>query len=589
MKKKLLLLPILATSFLAITSCSPNDDHHGSDTPIDDYDPDDTDFDDVTPTTGDFSITTSVENGYTVSNNIYTITLAGTYTLSGALDGQVVVDTSSGKVILELNNTSITYDQNSPILASKNNDKVTINVLENTKNTITDNRATKTVDDDNMGEGALSAKADMEIKGSGTLVVTGNYNNGVHTSKDLKIGDVSLKSTAYNNAIKGNKSVSISSGNIFAISTHGDGIETKDTDTSSKGKQRGDITITGGTVNVYAAGDGLQCAHSFYMQDDDNEDTALPILYVETGAYSEYTASDASTTSYKGVKVEDELTISAGKIVLHTYDDGLHADYGTAFDNGYTGVGKININGGQVVAEVNTPTKDSGGSGWRRPPGSGDGDPWGGQQEVKGADGIHADNMVTVNDGQIKIDSAFEGIEANHIVFNGGTTKIYSTDDGLNGSQKINEEATIVFNGGFVDIDAVGDDVDGIDCNGDITMAGGVVVTKGNSSGPSTCFDIDDAFTMTGGTLVLIGNREAKSCSFSNVYQLSFSSSLAKGDWKLKIDGDIEFSLLFTGQAPLVYSSAITNGNSYILTNGTTDYQATAKAATSFASGGGRP
>ena len=50
------------------------------------------------------------------------------------------------------------------------------------------------------------------MEGAGTLVVNGAYNNGIHTTKDLTIQNLSLTSSAYNNALKGNDSVTVTGG-----------------------------------------------------------------------------------------------------------------------------------------------------------------------------------------------------------------------------------------------------------------------------------------------------------------------------------------------------------------------------------------
>ena len=60
-------------------------------------------------------------------------------------------------------------------------------------NIVSDTRSHKSVEDAEQGEGAISAKTDLELKGSGTLVVSGNYNNGVHSTKDLTIKNLTLK------------------------------------------------------------------------------------------------------------------------------------------------------------------------------------------------------------------------------------------------------------------------------------------------------------------------------------------------------------------------------------------------------------
>ena len=419
--------------------------------------------------TGDFSLTTS-DGTYTQNGNIYTITTAGTYTLEGALTGQIVVDAGDDDtIVLELNGTTITYSEDSPIKIL-NADEVEISAKSGTDNVIKDTRAHKTTDTDTQGEGAIYAKCDLKIKGTGTLVISANYNNGIHTTKDLTIQKLSLKVTAYNNAIKGNDSIEIKSGTIVAISTNGDGIKTENTDANKKGVTRGDITFGGGSIAIYAAGDGVQAAHNFTMNSADGETSANVVIY--TGSYSGYTASNASTTSYKGVKVQNILSIENGEITLYTYDDGLHADYGTTFEDGTTGVGTITIAGGTVNAAVYSPANKT--SMGRQGPGG-----FQNQQTVAGADAIHADYILNITGGTITIDSSYEGLEATIINISGGYTVVSANDDGINAAKKVNTTPQINISGGYLEVNvSPSGDTDGIDSNGTYTQTGGIVIAK---------------------------------------------------------------------------------------------------------------
>ncbi len=464
----------------------------------------DTTFDNVTEATDDFSIATE-DGDYTSDGGAYTILKGGTYTLSGYLEGQVIIDAPDEEVTLELSGATIVCSTDSPIKAT-DAEKVEIAAKKDTENVIKDTRSEKTSDDDAKGTGAISAKCDLKLKGNGILVIEANYNNGVHTSKDLTIKNLSLKVTAVNNALKGKKSVTIESGTVVAVSTKGDGIETEDTDVSSKGKQRGTITIADGVVAVYAAGDGVQASYDFVMDGGS--------LSVYTGSYSSYTAGGAQVDSYKGIKVSNELTVNAGSIAVHSYDDGLHADYGETLENGATGQGNVTVNGGKIEIVVYSPTKSTFG-GRMGPMGRGGFGGFGGQQEVTGSDAIHADNTLTVTGGTIVIDSAYEGLEASHIVISGGDISVYATDDGVNACTKITNSPTILVSGGylFVTVPTSGD-TDGIDSNGTYKQTGGVVIACGPGSasggmgGGAWALDTDRGVTLTGGALILFGGME---------------------------------------------------------------------------------
>ena len=75
--------------------------------------------------------------------------------------------------------------------------------------------------------------------------------------------------------------MTLESANLTAISKQGDALKTKNTDISSKGNQRGTITIDGGTLNLYAATDAIDASYDVII--DGN-----PEINCYTNKYSEY-------------------------------------------------------------------------------------------------------------------------------------------------------------------------------------------------------------------------------------------------------------------------------------------------------------
>ena len=248
-----------------------------------------------TEITGEFSITSTDGSTITQNDSVYTITQAGEYTVTGLLsEGQIVVNADdNAEITIILNGTSITCSNGSPIYI-KNADNVKIKSEENTYNCIVDARAEADDNSDNSssenGNAAIYAACDLKLGGKGALSVTGNYNNGIQSKDDISIKNVTIKINAVNNAIKGNDEVAIESGEIIAISRKGDGIKTSNSSLSTKGKQKGNVIISGGNIDIYAACDGIDAAYGVDVSGDGN-------LNIYTDTYSDYSEAVAADNS----------------------------------------------------------------------------------------------------------------------------------------------------------------------------------------------------------------------------------------------------------------------------------------------------
>ena len=248
-----------------------------------------------TEITGEFSITSTDGSTITQNDSVYTITQAGEYTVTGLLsEGQIVVNADdNAEITIVLNGTSITCSNGSPIYI-KNADNVKIKSEENTYNCIVDARTEADDNSDNSssenGNAAIYAACDLKLVGKGALSVTGNYNNGIQSKDDISIKNVTIKVNAVNNAIKGNDEVAIESGEIIAISRKDDGIKTSNSSLSTKGKQKGNVIISGGNIDIYAACDGIDAAYGVDVSGDGN-------LNIYTDTYSDYSEAVAADNS----------------------------------------------------------------------------------------------------------------------------------------------------------------------------------------------------------------------------------------------------------------------------------------------------
>ncbi len=514
--KKTKLLPLLTLSAaMMMASCSSNT--YVDSIPVGT----DTDYESVIINTslegtqsysdGSFSISTS-DGSFNVSGSTITVLSGGTYTLKGTWDGVICGDLGDEDVVeLDLNGVELTNGSNSCIYFL-NADKLKIKSLDGTTNSVVDTRALQTSEDESQGGGAIYAKCDTNLVGSGTLNVTGTYNNGIHITKDATVKNVTLNVTAPNNVLKGTDSVTIESGTLNLTSSGGDGIKTVDTDISDSGNQRGTVEILGGEINIYSAYDGIDAAYDLNISGGD--------ITIRTNEYRSYStksaryayagpggmggttggptgggpsgeggggmpgadggSSEKAESSAKGLKADNQITISGGTIDIAAYDDAIHANNDETLENGASPLGNITISGGDMTL-------------------------------VASDDGIHADGTLTISGGNILVEESWEGVEGNIINVTGGETIAYAEDDAVNSSKSLN------VTGGFM-FGAVGNsgDCDGIDSNGTITVNGGTLIGCGPASEMAAAYDCDGSITVKSGTLIAFGYGRATSSSVTS-------------------------------------------------------------------------
>lgn len=203
------------------------------------------------------------QNAYKIEGNTLTFTAISektAYSVSGKFKGNIVLDVGNDhKFDLELHGLSLVCDTTSPITAISG-DEIAIKAKKATKNYIYDMR--QTVATGVEYPAAIHSDVDLELGGKGELTVFSKYNNGINTKDDLQVKNLTLTVVCIKNALKGNDSVEIESGNTTLIAFEGDGIKTSNTHISSKGKQCGIVTVLDGTHNIYAAGKAINAAYN---------------------------------------------------------------------------------------------------------------------------------------------------------------------------------------------------------------------------------------------------------------------------------------------------------------------------------------
>ena len=339
---------------------------------------------------------TSTDASVLIDGQTVTITQEGTYEIAGTLDdGTLIVESGeNAKITLVLGGVSIKNTTGAAIQIGTADD-VTIELEEGTTNVLQSGEevdiATATESEEASG-GALQSKADLKIKGKGSLTVLGYLNNGIHCTKDLKIKNGNISVTALGHGIKGKKSVTVSGGTV-TVTSGKDGITSDETENEEKGF----VTIEGGEIIITSAGDGMSAETTLTVTDG--------VISIISGGGSanaqqktdnmrgwwdfDNSASDDDSASCKGLKAGKALVISGGSITIDAQDDALHTD------------GDMTISGGECVLST-------------------------------GDDGAHAELSLTVLDGKITVLTSYEGLEANQITLAGGDLDITASDDGIN-------------------------------------------------------------------------------------------------------------------------------------------------------------
>ena len=497
-----------------------------------------------TEITGEFSITSTDGSTITQNDSVYTITQAGEYTVTGLLsEGQIVVNADdNAEITIVLNGTSITCSNGSPIYI-KNADNVKIKSEENTYNCIVDARAEADDNSDNSssenGNAAIYAACDLKLVGKGALSVTGNYNNGIQSKDDISIKNVTIKVNAVNNAIKGNDEVAIESGEIIVISRKGDGIKTSNSSLSTKGKQKGNVIISGGNIDIYAACDGIDAASGVDVSGDGN-------LNIYTDTYSDYSEAVAADNSGSSISTPDSSASNPGSsasnpdssasnpgssnqnqgsssksssnATMMTYTTtantdnqnngsvGTPPDMNNAQNNGNMG-NPPDMNNSSSNSGNNPDMKDNFGGRNRAANGMpGNNSSGNSSKKSYSTKGIKAESEINISGAAINISSTDDGIHANSdsgvletgedgkgiISISGGTITISTGDDGIHADKELNitdgyinvltsyeglEAITINISGGQSFVYAADDGINA--CTGDGTSTPLINITGG--------------------------------------------------------------------------------------------------------------
>ncbi|SHH35711.1 protein of unknown function [Clostridium collagenovorans DSM 3089] len=444
MKKKLIMMLFAISICTSVVGCTKNENTKNIDNTSAISENNEANEVDTTIQLGDEIIING--DGAVAENNKVKITSSGTYEISGKLEeGQIIVEAGDeDNVDIILNGAEVSCSNSSPIYI-KNAKNASIKLLEGTESKVTDG-ANYVLEDTEKNEpdAAIFSKCDLKIKGTGSLIVDANYNNGIASKDDLEIKNGNITVTAINDAIRGRDSIVVTEG-VFNINSGGDAMESN----NDEDAERGYITIDGGKFNINTSSKDIATQSSKGIK-------AITKITINNGEFEINSADD-------GIHSNGTIEVNGGNINISSGDDGIHADSTLDINDGNINIFKsyeglesetININNGNIciVASddgINASGGNDGSAMNGRP----------GQNKFQGA----GKGAININGGYVYVNANGDGIDANgSISMSNGTVIVNGPEDNGNGA---------------------------LDYDGSFDMKGGILVAAGSlgmAQSPST-------------------------------------------------------------------------------------------------------
>ncbi len=242
------------------------------------------------------------------------------------------------------------------------------------------------------------------------------------------------------------------------------------------------IYIAGGLIYAYTSGTAGKC-----LKTDLDAEIAGGEFYLYTTGGSEYDSDEKDTSSPAGIKTNGDIIISGGSILAQSTGAG---------GKGLNSDGKITIYDGEIEAQTSGSRYQYSSRYTSSPKGikaDGDIEIYGGTITItasgrnEGAEGMESKANLTVNDGEIIIEAYDDAMNASSsITINGGKVYCYSTSN------------------------------DGIDSNGSLTFAGGLIIGSGTDA-PEEGLDCDSSnkYFINGGIVIGTGGSAVSPSSSS--------------------------------------------------------------------------
>ena len=511
-------------------------------------------------------------SGTTFKNDVLTIKAAGTYVLSGALNGAVEVAKGvEGTVLIVLNGATIrtTETQTCAAIVFKQSDSLRVlTVAEGTVNEVSDSVGDTEADGD--GAAIQAKKCSLTINGSGNLTVTavGEDACGIKVKDTLTVLDATITVTAVKNGVKADNAIILKGANL-TVTAGNDAVKTDIEPESEEealayaaDKTAGYIYIENSSLTLTAADDGISANSCLYINNGEND-----VITVTTNGGAPTTVTERSSDAADG------KAIKVSGIVLVDEEEN-ETEYPATYDENYA----IVITGGTFRINANDDAIHSKGNLLIT----------GGTFDIaSGDDGIHAEYLTKIAGGNITIAKSYEGIEGAAVEITGGTISVTAVDDGVNAANAdlTNYTNYILISDGSLVVNCSGD---GLDSNGKLLISGGAVTVFGPANGGNSALDSETGTTISGGT-VIATCREAMDPVGATQYMVTANVSVSAGATVTLKNSAGETVVSFVvpkACANVIISTPQMTAGTYTLTCGNTSTTVTASTGTGGGMGG---
>ncbi|MFH1120619.1 MAG: carbohydrate-binding domain-containing protein [Bacteroidota bacterium] len=605
-----------------------------------------------------------VAEGADVTVNSITETQDINYSLSGTTGDGMFKIYSEKRYNMLLNGVNLT-NPDGPAINVQSEKKTTVILVEGKTNTVTDgvtygDPAINGNGEEEDQDAAFFSEAKLVFTGSGTLIVNG-YGEDQHALSsddviEINGGNISVL-RAVKDGIHANDGITITAGTI-SVTSSGDGIDgdegfmlisggsitTNNVEDDVKGiacdstmvisggtfnltvtgdqskalKSKQAMTLSGGNITIHASGNAvLEASGSGY---DPSYCTAIKsdVTVTISGAAITITSSGLAG---KGISSDTDIVMTSGTVAVTTTGNGAVYTNTSGVLDAYVATclsadGNITLSGGSVT----TTSSGSGGKGISvdgsltigtadlspvlqitttgtriHISGSGPNASYAEAKAIKsdGAvvinngditiasadDGIKSEISITINTASVNITNSVEGLEAPYITINSGDVNARASDDVINATfgdgGEQDDGSLLTINGGYIVLNTTGGD--GLDSNGDILVTGGTTIVHGPPSSPEVGMDYNGTCNVNGGFLVISGTNSNMTQAPSNssaqysikaVSNSSLSSSTLFHLQDASANNVLTFQPIRNYYSIVFSSSALVNGGTYSIYTG---------------------